>query len=148
MSSHLLGKKLVRMLAKPGRDKNYACNYRPISLLSGLGKIFERYVYSFLLAELESKNFITKCQAGFLKGRSSQGRMGENYLWLTWLPVSPPCKQFAIDLNFSLHYCSGNSEYKSSDEILQISQTKCWTIVRVPNNILFHNGFDRWFSRE
>ena len=62
----------LRMLPKPGRDKNYACNYRPISLLSGLGKIFERYIYPFLLAELDSMNFITKCQAGFLKGRSSQ----------------------------------------------------------------------------
>ena len=62
----------VVMLPKPGRDKNFACNYRPISLLSALGKMYERYIYAYLMKELKEKNFISPRQAGFTKGRNSQ----------------------------------------------------------------------------
>ena len=62
----------VRMLPKPGRDKRQASNYRPISLLSCLGKLFERYIYAHLLEELNAKNFLNVNQAGFVKGRSTQ----------------------------------------------------------------------------
>ena len=61
----------VVMLAKPGRDKNLACNYRPISLLSCLGKMYERYIYAFLLHELNKKKFLNPFQAGFTKKRSA-----------------------------------------------------------------------------
>ena len=57
------------MLPKPGRDKYQACNYRPISLLSCLGKMLERYIYKFLLQELNQKQFFNKNQAGFRKKR-------------------------------------------------------------------------------
>ena len=59
----------VRMLAKPGRDKYQACNYRPISLLSCLGKMLERYIYKHLLQELNEKKFFNDNQAGFRKHR-------------------------------------------------------------------------------
>ena len=62
----------VRMLPKPGRDKNYAANYRPISLLSALGKMYERYIYIYLMKELQKKKFFNANQAGFIKGRSAQ----------------------------------------------------------------------------
>ena len=62
----------VRMVPKPGRDKKLASNYRPISLLSCLGKIYERFIYAYLMKELEAKNFLNANQAGFTKGRSSQ----------------------------------------------------------------------------
>ena len=61
----------VVMLAKPGRDKNLACNYRPISLLSCLGKMYERYIYAFLIHELDEKKFLNPYQAGFTKKRSA-----------------------------------------------------------------------------
>ena len=61
----------VVMLPKPGRDKNLAGNYRPISLLSALGKMYERYIYAYLMKELNEKNFLNPCQAGFTKGRNS-----------------------------------------------------------------------------
>ena len=61
----------VRMLPKPGRDKRRAANYRPISLLSCLGKILERYIYIYLIKELQDKEFFNKNQAGFIKGRSA-----------------------------------------------------------------------------
>ena len=62
----------VIMVPKPGRDHNIAANHRPISLLSCLGKIFERYIYEHLMSSLTGKNFFNKTQAGFCKGRSSQ----------------------------------------------------------------------------
>ena len=60
------------MLPKPGRDKKLASNYRPISLLSCLGKIYERFLYAYLMKELVAKNFLNANQAGFTKGRSTQ----------------------------------------------------------------------------
>ena len=62
----------VTMVPKPGRDKKLAANYRPISLLSCIGKLYERYIYKYLLQELHSKNFINPHQAGFTRGRSTQ----------------------------------------------------------------------------
>ena len=62
----------VRMLPKPGRDKTQSCNYRPISLLSCIGKIYERFIYAYLMKELEALKFINPNQAGFVKGRSTQ----------------------------------------------------------------------------
>ena len=62
----------VKMLPKPGRDRNYACNYRPISLLSCLGKIYERHLYIYLMLELQSKNYLNSHQAGFTKRRTTQ----------------------------------------------------------------------------
>ena len=62
----------IRMLPKPGRDKNYAANYRPISLLSALGKMYERYIYIYLMKELHGKKFFNPNQAGFIKGRNAQ----------------------------------------------------------------------------
>ena len=61
----------VIMLAKPGRDKSLACNYRPISLLSCLGKMYERYIHAFLIHELNERKFFNPYQAGFTKRRSA-----------------------------------------------------------------------------
>ena len=47
----------VRMLPKPGRDKYQSCNYRPISLLSCMGKTYERHIYSYLTCELKELDF-------------------------------------------------------------------------------------------
>lgn len=61
----------VVMLPKPGRDKSLAASYRPISLLSALGKVYERWIHDHLMKELFNKKFFCKFQAGFLKGRST-----------------------------------------------------------------------------
>ena len=62
----------VRMVPKPGRDKKQACNYRPISLLACLGKLYERFIYAYLMKELNDLDFLNDHQAGFVKGRSTQ----------------------------------------------------------------------------
>ena len=62
----------VTMVPKPGRDKTKASSYRPISLLSCLGKIYERHICNHLIAILKEKKFINDIQSGFWKGRSTQ----------------------------------------------------------------------------
>ena len=62
----------IIMIPKPGKDPKKAISYRPISLLSCLGKIYERYVSENLLEKLEGKDYFAKVQAGYQKGKSSQ----------------------------------------------------------------------------
>ena len=62
----------VKMLLKPGKDAIWAVSYRPISLISCLGKLYEKYVCNYLLKELRRKKFFRDVQAGYLHGRSPQ----------------------------------------------------------------------------
>ena len=51
-------------------DKSVAKNYRPVSLLPILGKIFEKCLYDDIYNYFESNNLFTTCQSGFRKGDS------------------------------------------------------------------------------
>ena len=62
----------LRMLLKPAKDPTQASSYRPISLLSCLGKLLEKHVNNHLLKELTEKNYFKAVQAGYSKGRSPQ----------------------------------------------------------------------------
>ena len=59
----------IKMIPKPGKDDRIVKNFRPISLLPCLGKIFERIIAQRLSSFLESKNLFSKYQAGYRKGR-------------------------------------------------------------------------------
>ena len=50
---------------KPGKKRNEASSYRPISLTSCIGKTMERMINTRLSWYLESNNIITPEQAGF-----------------------------------------------------------------------------------
>ena len=57
----------------PNLQKSDKCvNYRPISLLSNISKIFERIMYNRLESYLESQDIIFKHQFGFRKGYSTE----------------------------------------------------------------------------
>ena len=51
-------------------SKSLIRNYRPISLLSILGKIFERLIYRDLFNHFYCNNLFTKNQSGFMPGDS------------------------------------------------------------------------------
>ncbi len=53
-------------------DKLLVSNYRPISLLSNINKIFEKLVYSRLYSFLELHNCIYELQFGFRARHSTQ----------------------------------------------------------------------------
>jgi hypothetical protein len=63
-------------LPKPGKDHKLTGSYRPINLLSVIGKLLERIVKARLEFFLESNNKLDPNQAGFRKGRSTVEQIG------------------------------------------------------------------------
>ena len=60
---------------KKGKDPQQAQNYRPISLLSCVGKLMEKMVNTRLTWHLEQKQILIPEQAGFRKGRSTEDQV-------------------------------------------------------------------------
>ena len=58
-------------------SKRDAANYRPISLTSHIGKLFERIIRDYILRHLDNKQLIKPSQHGFLPGRSCQSNLLE-----------------------------------------------------------------------
>lgn len=56
-------------------NKDECSNYRPVSLLSCVGKVFERCVYKHLYSYLIDNNLITTSQSGFMKGDSTVNQL-------------------------------------------------------------------------
>ena len=56
---------IVKLIPKPNKDAKYAKNFRPISLLSCVGKVLERIIANRLSAYMEEKNLFSKTQSGF-----------------------------------------------------------------------------------
>ena len=65
--------KIARMIPihKDG-PKNNVANYRPISLLNSLSKVYEKLMYNRLISFLESNNSLFDMQYGFRSGRSCE----------------------------------------------------------------------------
>ena len=57
------------LIPKPGKDSREAKNFRPISLLSCLGKVFERIIASRLSNFMEKNDLFAKSQSGFRSHR-------------------------------------------------------------------------------
>ena len=68
----------VLPLFKKG-DPSELSNYRPVSLLSCVGKIMERIVFKYLYNYFHSNNLFYKYQAGFLPGHSTVYQLIETY---------------------------------------------------------------------
>lgn len=65
--------KLGRIVAlpKPNKDSSIASNYRPITLLSCMGKLFERLILSQIKQFLNSNKILINQQFGFRSGHST-----------------------------------------------------------------------------
>lgn len=61
----------IILIPKKGKNLRDPNNYRPISLLSHLGKIFEKLLLQRLTSHLEHNNIISNTQFGFRKNKSS-----------------------------------------------------------------------------
>lgn len=61
----------VLAFPKPGKDKIFPQNYRPISLLPTLSKIFERVILNRIHEFEKNNNNLNQEQFGFRKGRST-----------------------------------------------------------------------------
>ena len=62
----------VVFVPKPGKDATLPESYRPITLLSTIGKVFERVLNTTLLEHLETSNALHPAQFGFRPGRSTE----------------------------------------------------------------------------
>ena len=62
----------IILILKKDLDPKLPSSYRPISLLSCVGKLLERIINTRLTEWAESKNILVDEQSGFRKGRSTQ----------------------------------------------------------------------------
>ena len=86
-------------IPKPGRDLSLVNSYRPISLLSCLGKLYERMVYQRLYWHLENMNKIPIEQTGFRKKHSCI----DTLLYLEkYIQVALRSQQFLIIVFFDI----------------------------------------------
>ena len=60
-------------------DRTNATNYRPISLLGCLGKVFEKCIFKYLYNYLNSMDIITKAQSAFTPGDSAVFQLVDLY---------------------------------------------------------------------
>lgn len=60
----------ITCLKKPNKNPEDPKNYRPISLLSALGKLFERLILDRLQCHVDDNDIINKVQFGFRRGHS------------------------------------------------------------------------------
>ena len=61
----------IILILKPHKDKHQPSSYRPISLLSCLGKLLEKIIKKRLMEELERRRILPAHQAGFRPHKSS-----------------------------------------------------------------------------
>ena len=59
-------------IKKPGLDRDDVSNYRPISNLTFMSKVMEKFVVKQLIAYLASNNFMPRLQSGFRSGHSTE----------------------------------------------------------------------------
>lgn len=80
-------------------DKADMTNYRPISLISNLAKVFEKVIHSRLSSYLESNNLLSPNQYGFRPGKSTKDAIAElaTYIYGN-LDKSKPIIAVFIDL--------------------------------------------------
>jgi hypothetical protein len=65
------------LLRKGDKPQNQTSSYRPICLLSCVGKLFERLLFNRLEAYLSSTNGLSPQQFGSRRGKSTADAIGE-----------------------------------------------------------------------
>ena len=66
---------IVIPVPKKGKDNKNPHSYRPISLLSCVGKLLERIINRRLINHLESNNVLSPTQTGYRKHRSTEDQL-------------------------------------------------------------------------
>ena len=66
---------IIIPILKKGKDRHSKTSYRPISLLSCLGKTMERMVNRLLQHHLEKNGLLSPSQSGFWKNRSTEDQV-------------------------------------------------------------------------
>lgn len=81
----------VIFIPKIGKDGKFPQNYRPISLLSNVGKLAERLIHARLSEEVTERNLVPEEQFGFRSGHSTSDQLLRvtelSARWLNWNEV-------------------------------------------------------------
>jgi len=80
----------IRLIPKPQKSLTDPSNYRPISLLEGLGKTFERLILYRLRTHLETNNLIPNTQFGFRQYTSTEDALNTI---LTYIDATKSARQ-------------------------------------------------------
>ena len=64
-------------------DLSLVSNYRPISLLNSVAKLFEKPVFKYLYNYLQDNNMLSSLQSGFIPGDSTVNQVAYLYHMLT-----------------------------------------------------------------
>ena len=82
----IFGNKLISLLfskkkkkKKKKNDPSDPANYRPISLLSSIGKVLEKLVHKYVFNFFRNNNVITTLQSGFVPGDSTVNQLVDIY---------------------------------------------------------------------
>ena len=65
----------IRPILKKGKDKSKPESYRPISLLSCMGKLLERIINKRLISYLESNSLLAPTQLGYRQNHSTEDQL-------------------------------------------------------------------------
>ena len=60
-------------------DQSLVSNYRPISLLNSVAKLFEKLVFKYLYNHLQDNNMLSSLQSGFIPGDSTVNQLAYLY---------------------------------------------------------------------
>ena len=66
---------VIRPIPKKGKDKRDPSSYRPISLLSCVGKLLERIINNRLIWHLESNSVLASTQTGYRQFQSTEDQL-------------------------------------------------------------------------
>ncbi|GFX50266.1 RNA-directed DNA polymerase from mobile element jockey [Trichonephila clavipes] len=66
---------IITLLPKPGKDAKFATNCRPISLLSSIGKIFEKIILTRIQEHTDNNSLIPDFQHGFRSETSTNHQL-------------------------------------------------------------------------
>ena len=95
---------IVIALFKKG-IKSDPSNYRPISLLSCVGKVFERVVFKYIFNFLLDNSLIYKYQSGFMRRHSTVHQLIEmsKIQWVQQFPIYCVKQNMVSTLAFNIH---------------------------------------------
>lgn len=111
---------LVIFLKSLDRDPSNVGSYRPISLLSVVGKVYERIILNRLMAQYVNSNLASQNQFGFKPGMST-----EDALYKMVLNVRSSDKKYVIGVFMDIKGAFDNLWWYSI--LHRVSQTKCST---------------------
>lgn len=65
----------IILFAKPGKDHAFPQNYRPISLLTGISKLFEKVILARIQSHINTNEILRNEQFGFRQGHSTDQQL-------------------------------------------------------------------------